>query len=402
MALFLRRTYYLYRGEVGRAQEAEDRFDDMAARVGSRWVADMASVAEIVPYHLSGDVLGLKRALHRIDRLVPIAPNLAVQRETIRAMYEGHRGRPDRALAIYASLEADLMPFCTQGWAAARAHQAECLNAIGRHADALAICEQARAQLTQADRAYVFAYQQLERESAHALAGLGRLDEASSLAERLLAECAGHDNPLALGLLHHDRARIACVARDRQAFERHFHAAREAFTATANPALITKIRRLQERGIAASLLVGGSRAASALERDDLSLLERERAEQVLGEAVRLLQPGAASLYLVVRGRAALVARHGNPTPCPSVRSKLAELLSSESRRSRESGIQTLPGATAKIVPLVTHPEEPPGTLVGLLVLEHCYESAALSALDVEELAALLQGDDDGETATLPV
>lgn len=404
MAHFLRRTYYLYRGEVLLAQQAEERFDDMAARVGSRWVADVTSVSEIAPFHLSGDVLGLKRALHRIDRLVPIAPNLAMQREIIRAMYEGHRGRPERALAIYASIEAGLEPFRTAGWSAARAHQAESLNALGRHVEALAVCEQARAQLTPADRVYVFAYQQLERESAHALAGLGRIEEATELSERLLAECAGYDNPLAIGLLHHDRARIAYVARDRRAFERHVQAAKEAFFATGNPALLAKVRRLRARGVAAALLVDTPQPYQQ-DQTEVSVLDRERAEQVLNEVVRALQPGVAFLYLVAHGGAELVARHGESNLGSSIYDQLANLVQTledgldAGEECQVHNVESILGSPVKVVPLVAY-EGTRGDLVGLLVLEHCYDSIALAELDVEALAATLRGNDELETAAL--
>src|SRR5690606_6960260 len=146
--------------------------------------------------HLAADVLGLKRTLHRVERLVDMAPSLAIYREVVRAMYEGHRGRPDRALAIYASIEHELAPFAAPIWAAARSHQAECLNMLGRPAEALAVCEAACAQLRPADRVYVFAYQQLERETAVALAALGRGAEAVQLMDGLMDECARYDNPL--------------------------------------------------------------------------------------------------------------------------------------------------------------------------------------------------------------
>lgn len=405
MAHLLRCCHYLYRGEIALAQQAEEHFDEMAARVGSRWVADVIAVAEIVPYHLSGDVLGLKRALHRIDRLMTVAPNLKVQRETIRAMYEGHRGRPDCALAIYASLEEELAPFQSPVWAAARAHQAECLNALGRHEDALRICEQACAQLTPEDRVYVFAYQQLERELAHALAGLGRIEEATALCEKLLAECAAYDNPLALGLLHHDRARIAYVAHDQDAFTVHFHATRQAFLSTNNPSLLAKLRRLQLRGITASLLTSGEHKLLS-EDGALSLLVRERAEQVLSEVVRALQPVAAFVYLVEGGAVTLAARRGEPEHVPPSDSALQELV-----RTLESGVSghedlsvctsgVALGPTVKVVPLVTPSEETTGSLVGLLVLEHWFDSSALAELDVGALACVLRADEEAETAAL--
>ncbi|HEY6878903.1 MAG TPA: hypothetical protein VI299_12825, partial [Polyangiales bacterium] len=155
---FLRRTYHLYRGDLVSAKSEEARFDETAATFGSRWLADVVAVLEFLPYHLAGDVLALKRTLSRIERLEAIAPRLSGYREIIRAMYEGHRGRPDLALKIYEQMGDELDPFKVPVWASARAHQAECLNALGRPDEALQVCERARAQLTLADRIYVHAY----------------------------------------------------------------------------------------------------------------------------------------------------------------------------------------------------------------------------------------------------
>ncbi|HEY6881281.1 MAG TPA: protein kinase, partial [Polyangiales bacterium] len=294
MAHLLRSKYFLHRGDLTAAKQEEDLFHAMAARHGSRWTADLMAALEFVPYHLTADVLNLKRTLRRCEQLVAIAPGIATCREVVRAMYEGHRGRPDLALSIYAQLDEALTPFSDPSWSLARGHQAECLNTLGQHERALAVCEAARAQLGPEDRAYVFAHQQLERETALALAGLGRIDEAVQLNEALIAECAPFENPLINGLLHFDRARIACLARDCDAFEEHAALAQKAFTYTGNPALIARGRRLLEMARALGLVTVREQVASRL-----GLVRNVRAERVLEQLVELSGANSACLYLMV-------------------------------------------------------------------------------------------------------
>ena len=180
-----------------------------------------------MPYHWARDVLGLKRTLHRIEQLVAIAPGLATHREVIRAMYEGHRGRPDLALTIYASIDEQLAPFTNPIWSAARSHQAECLNMLGRPAEALEVCEEARSHLTSADRATCLptSSSSVNRRwhSPGSAASRGRLGSS-----RLARGMRALRNPLVRGLLHHDRARVACAARDREAFAAHWKRPRES------------------------------------------------------------------------------------------------------------------------------------------------------------------------------
>ncbi len=240
----LRRAHHLYRGETTKAQDAEDRLDAMAARFGYRWVPDALGIQDMVPYHLAGDLVGLKRVLHHVEQLLPVAPTLGSYRDVVRAMYEGHRGQPEQALALYDAIGETIQPFRHPAWSYAQAHRAECLNALGRNEEALEVCKQALSHVTPAARAFVVAYEQLERESAAALAGLGRLDEAAALLDDLLARSRGLSHPLLRGLLHRDRARIAHLAGDEQTLAAQYHAACAEFVGTGNPTLLAETRRL--------------------------------------------------------------------------------------------------------------------------------------------------------------
>jgi tetratricopeptide (TPR) repeat protein len=404
MAHVLRRTYHLYRGDVAAAKREEDIFDDMAAQYGSRWVADSVSVLEIVPYHLAGDVLGLKRALHRVERLAVISQGLATQREIIRAMYEGHRGRPEYALEIYAANAEHLAPFANGMWAAARGHQAECLNTVGRHREALALCTEARAHLTAEDRVYVFAYQQLERESALALAGLGQLEEATTLCEMLLDESDRHSNELVRGLLHHDRAQIACVARDTEAFELHLDAAKRSFVSIGNPALLGKVKRLFERGRALGLVVAPR--VSGGHSEDTAPMFNERAEHLLHEAVQTVGAASACVYSLAAGRIILAASYGNMQITGSFQKEIARIVESLEEEPTEervaSVLSTIPTdvcALRTLIPLVACVKKDHPVLFGILVLGQCDNPDAIGQLNVSELALGLWDNDETSVLT---
>lgn len=402
MAAFLRRTYHLHRGDSSAAKREEEHFDQMAARFGSRWVADVMSVLEFLPYHLSGDVINLKRTLHRMDRLLAVAPGLKTCREIIRAMYEGHRGRHDLALSIYSSIEAELAPFACPLWAAARGHQAECLNAVGRPAEALALCEEARSHLTDADRPYVLAYQQLERESALALAQLGRTEEALSLIYSLMAECAPHDHPLVNGLLHHDRARIACLMRDREAFELHAETARRAFLSVQNPALLARARRLFEMAHSQGLIANAPGALEAARFvTHAKVMRNARADRVLKEIVRRVRPRAASLYLVLPGRMVLSAEHGQLDLPPSLEDLLGrvvealpgEVSTTELSDAFEHVTSDIAGSQT-ILPLSTVRPADKRALVGVLVLDDCAHTEEVAHLEISAFASELSQQEE--------
>ncbi|MGH7437733.1 MAG: hypothetical protein ACRENE_18805, partial [Polyangiaceae bacterium] len=201
-------------------------------------------IQDMVPYHLAGDLVALKRVLHHVEQLLPIAPTLGSYRDVARAMYEGHRGQPEQALALYDALGETIQPFRHPAWSHAQAHRAECLNTLGRHEEALEVCKLALSHVTPAARAFVVAYEQLERESAAALAGLGRVQEAATLLDDLLERSRGLSHPLLRGLLHRDRARVAHLAGDEQTLAAQYHAACAEFVASGNPTLLAQARRL--------------------------------------------------------------------------------------------------------------------------------------------------------------
>jgi tRNA A-37 threonylcarbamoyl transferase component Bud32 len=398
LAQFLRHSFHLYRGETRKAEEAEKIVDAMAGEYGYRWVPDILAVQDFVPYHLSADVVGLKRVLYRTERVLTIAPSFTLYREVIRAMYEGHRGRPEVALGLYDELADRLRPFTHPVWSFAHAHRAECLNALGRHEEALAVCKDALQYIGAVARTYVVAYQQLERESAVALAGMGRTTEAAELLDELLGLHEQDSHPLVIGLLHRDRARVARMAGDRSAFERHANLACAQFSITDNATLVGQGRRLAE------LMPGREshgREGLRPEPEPPGLLHSVAgappdvlARRALEHIVTLSGASRAFLYLMQNGRPTLSASHGDAA-APGLEREIGQLLATIADDSEEtkteSAIAHTPGESSALtlLPLVVSRGER-HHVVGAAAIYDCKKPSRLTAHHLHEMALVLQ------------
>jgi tetratricopeptide (TPR) repeat protein len=396
----LRRAHFLYRGHTKQAKDAEDRLDAMAARYGYRWVPDALSILDMVPYHLAGDLVGLKRVLYRIQELLPIAPTLGSYRDIVRAMHEGHRGQPEQALARYEELGTRIAPLSHPAWSHAHAHKAECLNALGRHQEALAVCEEAMRNVGRRSRDFPMAYEQLERESALALAGLGRSAEAAARLDELLEFHRDDSHPLLLGLLHRDRARIAGLADEAHIAAAHCHAACAEFAVTGNPTLLAQARRLA--ALYSPSAVAPSTSAEQRVPQEISLLNSvagERlslvAERALEHVARLSGASRAFLYTLEGGSPVLAGSLGEDEPEPSLeKTVLAWLARTHDDSPPTSGPTSIrrpldpPDPT--LLPLFASSDQR-GRTVAVLALYGCDRLHELTPERLSHIAAALRG-----------
>jgi Protein kinase domain/AAA ATPase domain len=319
MAEFLRFAYHLGRGESALAEAAREALDVLAGRYGSSWSADLLSALEYPSYQLSVDVVGLRRSVQQLEQLVLAHPSLELHLSVARAMLDGHCGQPRRAASRYAAMEEQLAPFSSPVWSQAQGHWVECMNALGEHEAALQRAEHALAQIGRARETVAAAYQQLEREQASALSGLGRHQQAAALLDGLIARHGHHDHPLLIGLLHRDRARVAASANDAPSFAQHLAEARKRFVATGNPALLAQVRRLSELADStfSAELLGGLLGAQRTETSALHRLlavmptDGLRDQRILEQAMALAGASRARLYRLDRGEPVLSAQRGD-------------------------------------------------------------------------------------------
>jgi tetratricopeptide (TPR) repeat protein len=400
LAQFLRRSHYLYRGETAEADKAEEVLDTLAAQYGYRWAADFLAVMDFVPYHLCADIVALKRVLHRTEQAIALAPAFVTYRDVIRAMYECHRGRPEVALALYERLGPQLRPFSHPAWSFACANRAECLNGLGRHEEALAACREALRLVGGLARVYVVAYQQLEREGALALAALGRTDEAARQLDELLTLHEHDSNPLIVGLLHRDRARIALMADDPRAFERHARATHAEFSRTGNPTLQSQGHRLVEWALAPES--GEVPNLPSESKDNLQLLQSVAgspldvvAQRALEHIVALSGAPSARMYLIESGRPILYARHGDERSAPPLETEVQRMLAAfhdqYARTKTTSAFQPTPEETTghTLLPLVVTKDGAHHT-VGAVVIFECRQPERLTRHHLQQIAIALR------------
>ena len=171
-----------------RPTRLNDVLDAMAARYGYRWIPDILAVLDFVPYHLSADVVGLKRVLHWTERLLAVRSGLC----DVPGRDPRHVRGPSRATRAsrWSSTrrsEPRSARSATRLGRSRTAHRAECLNALGRHEEALAVCQDALRHVGALSRVFVVAYQQLERESAIALRAWDAPTKPLDLLDELLS-----------------------------------------------------------------------------------------------------------------------------------------------------------------------------------------------------------------------
>lgn len=130
--------------------------------------------------------------------------DLRAYKQICEAWLEHVRGRPESALRLFAPV---IETEHAQGIATVVVNcalHAAVLNTLGKHADAIVVCERAIGDPTRLHER-TLGMRFLQRERAVALAGAGRFAEAAALAAQQIAEAKPLDNPLELGASHRDR-----------------------------------------------------------------------------------------------------------------------------------------------------------------------------------------------------
>jgi len=259
-----------FRGLEPQARRIEHDLEPVSLQLGS-WSTDVQAVLfGHPPYGAAGDVGNLKRMLDELERLIGAGfhygPRLAMTRgDLCRA-----RGEPEAALECYAAALAALDPdeLLTRVWVLAGVAEAEL--ALGRFEAALEHAISARTHASDPASRQRSVEVRAVRAVALAQAGLGRLELAVGTAAVAidLAEVVG--SPMALGLAHEARARIALAAEDSAAFHLHAGLAAKHLRSTGAAALAAVAERVLEAG-SASTSAPARRIAAEISDDVTSL-----------------------------------------------------------------------------------------------------------------------------------
>jgi Protein kinase domain/AAA ATPase domain len=283
IAAQLRFLYHANRGELNLAARQRELVELHAAQVGSAWQVELWEAAALLPLYLSmEDVVALQRIVRRFDELVRIAPSLNFYRRLANFALALGRGEDVSKVVLMALRELDRRERRSFiGWTTVLSGVASAYNRTGRHRDARLCCERALAELTDADRSYVSLFLELELQMALADAGLDDFDAAFRRLDGLLELHTPSGHPLALGLLHEARARVAYRAGRKR--EYHYHLAKmEAWLRpTGTPALIAKCERVAE--LQHPQETARQRPVTSARAEGLETIETELVEQLKEE-----------------------------------------------------------------------------------------------------------------------
>ena len=190
------------------------------------------------------DTIGLKRLAERLDRLAEEIPSLRYDATMVRAEYHHAKGDHEQAFAISKPILDATEDRAFIGRSNAMATYCRGLNRLGRHAEAKATLLPLIERLTEADRRVAALYVNLDRELAHAHAGLGDHEAAARVIDEALQRYKDSEHPLLLGNLHSTAAALAMAAGDYTRATAHARLVEHWFRATDNPVLIAQTEKL--------------------------------------------------------------------------------------------------------------------------------------------------------------
>lgn len=240
----LRYLYHLNRGELAEAEAHRETVEMHAARVGSAWQVELWESASLLPFYIATeDVVQLSRIAQRLSEVADEVPSMWRYRELAFLAMELQSRQP----GLYARLRGVVgtaAPRSFIGWSTTHAGAALYFNQRGEHAMAHEIIDSVRRTMTDDDREYVTIFLLADIQAAEAHAGLGAVDEALDLLEHLLSLYRGADHPLALGLVHEARARIAWKAGRRALYAESAAIAARLLKAIGAPTLVARADEL--------------------------------------------------------------------------------------------------------------------------------------------------------------
>jgi tetratricopeptide (TPR) repeat protein len=242
-AELLRFVHYGLRGELQRSESHRTRAELLSLRGASAWSAIHAmNYRQILISQWTRDGASLLRASNDLSRILDVAPGLRPFRDLAEAYLELLRGRPAQAVELYQRVFNTPRETKLANWCMERGRYAQALNALGRHGEAKEVCEEALAELSDADKPFRFMYQGTLQELALCEAHLGAPERGLARLDALLAMPV--DNPLLTGALYRDKGRIAIIERNAPAFLAAFTSMSDSFRRTQHPALIQQCEQL--------------------------------------------------------------------------------------------------------------------------------------------------------------
>jgi hypothetical protein len=246
-ALRIRMIYYARRGDAERAEECRRGIELQALQGGTVWQGEWFSVPlEGLAGASWSDIVGVRRATERLDRLAREVPSLTPMRDTSRVSYHYRRGEYARAAKLGARYIAAYRPRQQVGWGAAYGIIAQAYVEIGEGERALRLCEEALADVSNEDLSYFVMYGPLEIGHAMALAVCGDYARGQRIVESRIESLRAHGEHASSVLLYQAQARMAQLVGDEAGVAGALQAMREAALTSGLPAVILLADRVAE------------------------------------------------------------------------------------------------------------------------------------------------------------
>lgn len=244
-------TYYLLRGDMERANHFRRLLDLKAIESGSSWQVEWVAVPlEGFAAAIWADLLGMRRALDRLDVLVEQEPAFEHMRDPIRMLYLFRRGDFAQVTVCGEAYLRRHQPKTHITWPASYATTALAYFELGNAKRALEICQTALAHITDADREYFVTCTLLETAFAAALALTGQFARAEEIFRARAARMEAAGQPQCVALFHEYRVKVARLRGDRAAQQQALAELNAAALSCHNPGIVALAHRLsQERSV---------------------------------------------------------------------------------------------------------------------------------------------------------
>ncbi|MFW6050668.1 MAG: protein kinase domain-containing protein [Myxococcota bacterium] len=237
--------FHRLRGEEEAAERLRAETEVMFVQLGNVWVFEsQLQWISALAYGFTRDVVGLKRCVDGLERLIRDGYRLEPFAALTRGEYLRERGDATAARAVLEALLHGLDPEQTYVRQHALAALAETCLAVDDAEAARRVALEGEALARDPEVGLLPVRLRCGRACALAEAAAGETQAAAERLEALVERASALDSPVLTGALHEAWARVALTAGDAAAFRTHLDETARWFRATRNPALVARVERL--------------------------------------------------------------------------------------------------------------------------------------------------------------
>jgi hypothetical protein len=245
--------FHRLRGEEALAREHAEAAELGLVQLGNAWVfASQLAWVTPIAHGATQDVLGLKRSLDELERMMADGYRFASFAAVARAEYARARGDVATARLLLEDAAKAVPERHVYSATVIDTALADALVDGRQWPLAAIVVDRALARIAEVREAFPPIELRLRRARALAWSGLGRIDDAIVEVEALVEAARAVHSPLLCGTMHEARALLAREQGDDVGFRDHADRMAQYFVATGNAALVARATRLLGRAIDAA------------------------------------------------------------------------------------------------------------------------------------------------------